>query len=796
MSLSCFHCGEIIPKGINLSVNIDSVDQPMCCIGCQAVAQTIVDNSLTDYYRFRTENAPKGETLVPEALSKTLLLDDENLQNEFTYKEGENKEAILTIEGISCAACAWLIEMQITKIIGVNSINVNATTQRATVKWHSEKLKLSDILLAIEKVGYKALPFKASNVEEASKRQSKTFIKRLGISGILMMQVMMIAVGLYFGAFSDMAEHNSHYLRYISLLLTIPIVTYGAFPFYSGSYKALRMKRLSMDVPVSIAITLAFTASAWATITQSGEVYFESVSMFTFLLLIGKFLEFRARNRAAELSANLLKLMPLTATRITGNSEEFVVAKTLQSGDKIIIKPGETIAADGIIISGHSQINEAMLTGEQLPVTKTATDKVFAGTINGDGNILVEVKSVGQEAFLSQLIRLSESTQAHKPKIAQLSDIIAQYFVALILLCSIITALYWQQHLPHEAFWITLSVLVATCPCALSLATPTALTCGTTRLSKSGIMVKSGHVIETISVANLFAFDKTGTLTSGDFTLSSITIINPNYAKEQVLAYAAALEAFSEHPIAKAFSTFRNHSYHAENVKVISGTGIKGAIDGLNVSIGKPSWLLNKADHHQYLNAQCLVSINGEPVAAIYLSDDIRADAEQLMFELKKRHISTYLLSGDNEQGCLTVQNKLHLDGVYSQLSAHDKMDKVKALQKEYTVVMTGDGINDTPVFGAAHVSIAMGCGTDIAKSGADVILLNNNLMSLNTLRKVSIKTKQIIKQNYAWAFGYNAIVLPLAMSGYITPYMAVIGMSLSSILVITNSLRLLKVDK
>lgn len=795
MSENCFHCDEVVPKGIDLTVTINNVVQPMCCIGCQAVAQTIVDNNLTEYYQFRTEPAQKGAELVPEQLKRHQLLDDDHLQDEFTYSGNDYKETILTIDGISCAACAWLIEMQISKLKGVVNINVNATSQRATVRWQEQTIQLSDILIAIEHIGYQALPFKASTAEQLNQTQSKNFIKRLGVSGILMMQVMMIAVGLYFGAFSGMSEHTEVYLRWTSFFLSIPIIFYGAYPFYIGAINALKSKRLSMDVPVSIAILLAFSASAWATVSQQGEVYFESISMFTFLLLIGKFLEFRARSRAAQMSANLLKMMPMTATKLEDNEEVFIAARKLNVADTVLIKPGEVVPADGVILSGKSQLNEAMLSGEQLPVNKTQGDTVFAGTINGDGNLTVEVKKSPQMSFLSQLIRLSESSQAYKPKIAQLSDKIAQYFVAIILCTAIGTALYWHQHLPAEAFWITLSVLVATCPCALSLATPTALTCGTTKLNKNGIMIKSGHVIETMPKVDCIAFDKTGTLTAGQFTLKKVSIFNNNYSEEQLLAIAAALEAYSEHPLAKAFSQYRDFSIGIEQAEVTAGSGVTGVLADKTWQIGKPSWLLTGADLTEHQQAQCVLIVDQQLVARFDLADTIRDDATQVIDDLKQHQIKPLMLSGDNSHGCQQVANAVGIDdnNVKASLTAEDKMTFVKAEQGQHTVAMIGDGINDTPVFSAAHIAIAMGSGTDVAKTGADVILLNNQLSSLTKLQQVAKKTQKIIWQNYLWAFGYNAIILPLAVAGMITPYMAVIGMSASSILVITNSLRLLK---
>jgi len=795
MSINCFHCGEPVPNGIDLHIEIENKSQPMCCIGCQAVADTIVENNLTDYYRFRSAHAKKGEILVPEQLQRNKILDDENLQNEFAYYHDGFKETILTIEGISCSACAWLIEMQVSKFKGINKINVNATTQRATVQWQENQIKLSEILSLIDKIGYHALPFKASTAEEANKKQAKSFIRRLGISGILMMQVMMIAFGLYFGAFADMAEHTLVYLRWASFFLTVPIVTYGAFPFYKSAFFALKARQLSMDVPVSIAISLAFLASTWATFTQQGEVYFESVSMFTFLLLIGKFLEFRARTRAADVSANLLKLMPMTATKVENGIESFIAATHLKTDDIILIKPGETIPADSEILTGRSQINEAMLSGEQLPLQKTELDDIFAGTINGDGNLTARVKHNNQESFLSQLIRLSENAQSHKPKLAKLSDKIAQYFVALILFVATLTAIYWSQHQPEEAFWITLSVLVVTCPCALSLATPTALTCATTRLNREGILIKSAHVLETMPVIDAVAFDKTGTLTTGEFTISEVKTygdFSSQDGQNNALAIAAALEAHSAHPLAKAFSPFRNFNHIATQVIVAPGAGISGKVDNLHYSIGKSSWLLNDSDGASH-SAQCVLMQEHNLVAEFYLHDGLRDSAKQLIEFLHHEKIITAMLSGDHLQGCNKLQAELKLNSVQANLSAQDKVNAIKHQQATHNVAMIGDGVNDSPVLGAAHLSIAMGSGTDIAKNGADVILLNNKLNGVQTLRQVSERTASIIKQNYLWAFGYNAVVLPLAVMGHIAPYMAVVGMSASSILVVSNSLRLLK---
>ncbi len=793
----CFHCGEPIPANFHATVLIDQIEQPMCCVGCQAIAQTIVDNQLTDYYKFRTEVAQKAIPLVPEQLQKQALLDQQALQQQFTYTEGDISETILSIDGISCAACAWLIEMQLMQLSGVVSIQVNATSQRATVKWQHKQCKLSDILATIQHIGYQATPFKADEQAQTQQQQNKTFIKRLGISGILMMQVMMIAVGMYFGAFSGMESHNQQYLRWVSMIVTVPIVAYGALPFYQGAYTALKARTLSMDVPIALAIILAFSASCIATITESGEVYFESVAMFTFLLLVGKYLEFRARTRAANLAANLLKMMPITAAKISDNDQiQYIAASELVANDYVIVKPGEVIPADGVIFQGSSQINEAMLSGEPKPVNKTIDDHVFAGTINGDGHLTIKVLHDNQQSFLFQLIRLSEQSQHHKPKIARISDRIAQIFVGAILLVSALTALYWWQVDPNHAFWITIAVLVATCPCALSLATPTALTCSTIQLNKLGVIVKTADAIETLTEVDTCAFDKTGTLTEGNFSISHIEWLSSPVAdildETTLLDYVAALEQHSEHPIAKAFQPYHRSQIKVSDINITAGIGIAGKVNEFSIRVGKPSWFSLPLTPAQQ-QANCLIEINQQPVALIYLTDAIRDDAELLIRQLHQSHIQTILLSGDNQSQCQQVAETLQLQHYESGLSAEQKLQHLKTLQQQHIVAMVGDGVNDSPVLAQAHVSIAMGAGTEIAKNGADIILLNNRLINIAHLFQCARKTKRIIKQNYVWAFLYNIVVLPLAVTGVLSPYMAVIGMSASSIIVVTNSLRLLK---
>ncbi|EVU18676.1 heavy metal translocating P-type ATPase family protein, partial [Vibrio parahaemolyticus V-223/04] len=549
MCKSCYHCGEDVPANTDFKVEILGEVREMCCPGCETVAQTIVDSGLVSYYQYRTAPAEKAD-LVPEQLQALIHYDNEDVQSEFVRNHDNVSEVTLSLEGVSCAACAWLIEKQVSSAKGLVSIRVNTTTNRALLAWDKTQVKLSELLSVIHNLGYKAAPFEADKQEASYHRMMKQYLYRLGIAGLATMQVMMLAVALYLEVFGDLEPEFKNYFRWVSLIFATPVLLYSALPFYLNAWRSIKGRTLGMDVPVSIALIFAYVASLVATVTEQGEVFFESISMFTFFLLVGRFLEMRARRKAAAASGNLLKLIPAIATTLDG---EQIPVKTLKIGDRIRVLPGEHIPADGKVISGRIHIDESMLTGESIHVVKKEGDAVYAGTLNGDESFELEVTNSKADSMISNIVRLQDEAQHSKPKIAEVADVVARYFVGVILIISAGTWFYWHQTKPDDAFWIMLSVLVATCPCALSLATPTALTCATSRMGNFGILLRKGHVFETLCKVNHLVVDKTGTLTKGDIEISRTSTFK-ELSETESLALASALEAHANHPIARSFA--------------------------------------------------------------------------------------------------------------------------------------------------------------------------------------------------------------------------------------------------
>ncbi|MCL1077262.1 heavy metal translocating P-type ATPase [Parashewanella spongiae] len=805
--VSCFHCSEPVLSGQTFTTDINGRTELMCCAGCQAVAQAIMDAGLNNYYKFRTEPGKKQSTLVPDELNSFSAYDLNEVQKEFVHNKNDIQSVSLSIDGITCSACAWLIENKVKQLAGVVKVLVNSTTQRAIVEWVNSEIKLSAILNVINKIGYVAAPFQIDKQEEKADKNSRQFLLRLGLAGFATMQVMMFALALYRGYFTDLDIEFRDYFRWVSMIFAAPVALYSAQPFYFSAIRSIFAGKINMDVAVSIAILGAFFASCIATINGSGEVYYESVSMFTFFLLLGRYFEQKAKQKASVNSSNLHKLVPLTANLLTDNKIIEVAAKQLEVNQIILVKPGEVIAADGLIIEGSTSINESMLTGEHLPVTKNIGAQVFAGTINVEQPIKVEINAIGNDQFVAEIIRLQEVASNNRPAISLLVDKLARYFSAGVLSISFITYIIWYYFISSEdAFWVTLSVLVATCPCALSLATPTAVTCATAMFTKLGIITRRSGVFETLPQIQQVIFDKTGTLTYGNLSIKSVDTSVSNQ-KTDILEIIASLEHGSIHPVAKTFSPYyRNDKYQVHSIKHHVGKGLLGKIGEHKYKVGSFSFVclplqnINSsglAFEHEAdeLNHQTIwLSKNDEIIARISFEDVIRVDAYATIDNILQQKIKIVIASGDNKGPVKMVAEQLGVRNIHHNLSPNDKLQLVNEFQANgKKVAMFGDGINDAPVLAGADLSVAIGSGTDIAKNSADLIFLGDKLSRFNDAITVAKKTTAIIKQNLFWALGYNIIVLPLAVSGNIAPYIAAIGMSLSSLIVVSNSLRLLK---
>ena len=789
-----------MPANAGYHVVIDGHDEPMCCRGCEAVAQAIVANGLEDFYRHRTEPLRKGSEQLPDILKQMELYDRKDLQESFVEVSEEHvREASLMLEGIVCSACVWLNEKHVNALPGVIEFLINYSTQRARLRWDDSKIHLSDVLKAISEIGYIAHPYNPDRQEAIHRKEKQKSLRRIFVAGIGMMQVMTYAVALYAGAYQDMDHNTRSFFWWISLLIATPVILYAAQPFFISAWRDIKSRHLGMDVPVALALGAAYLSSVWATINQHGEVYFDSVSMFTFFLLTGRFLEMNARQRAGEAAEELMRLIPAFAIRYNDNREETVPVTDLVVGDLVLIKPGETVPADGVVTSGSSSVDESLLTGESLPLRRTVNGSLVGGSVNMESPLIMRVEKIGDETVHASIVRLLDRAQTEKPAIAKAADRVAGWFVAGLLSIVIAVAWWWSQHAPDDAFWIVLATLVVSCPCALSLATPAAIAASTSTLTTSGILTTRGHALETLARANHIIFDKTGTLTEGRLEIERTKIFHDT-GEDQCLAFAAALEAWSEHPIARLFAKYKADTINAENVNAVSGKGIHGVINNRNYYIGSYQFVseASGASINTAIDEAGRTSIyladEKNILSAFVLTDTIREGAREAMDAIRNCGMEIHLLSGDESSSVNEVAHTLGITHFQSRMLPQDKLEYVKMLQsKGYIVAMVGDGVNDAPVLAGAQISIAMGGGTQLAQASADMILLSEQLRHLPESILMARRTLAIIRQNLAWAVIYNITAIPLAASGNIAPWMAALGMSASSLLVVLNALRLKK---
>jgi Cu2+-exporting ATPase len=791
-----------VPDGATYPIQFEGEARQACCRGCQAVAQTIIDSGQGAYYTHRTA-LPATPQQAEAELAQLGLYDLPEIQESFVRTETEHiREAALILENIVCAACIWLNERHIAGLPGVLSVEINYATRRARVRWDNSRIQLSAILKAVSDIGYIAHPFDPGRSDDIHKRERNTAIKRLAIAGLGMMQVMMYALPAYTA--TDMTNDIRLLMRWASLILTIPVVLYSAWPFFIGAWRDLKRRMLGMDVPVALGVGTAFVASVYSTFSGEGEVYYDSVTMFIFLLLTGRFLEMNARRRAGAAVEELVKLIPAVTTRLPdwpARNEEQVPVARLTVGDHVLVRPGETLPADGVVVEGDSAVSEAMLTGESLPVSKSAHAHVVGGSLNQASPLVVRVDRLGADTRLASIVRLLDRAQSEKPRIGKLADRAAAWFVGLLLVITFFVGLAWSFVDPSRTLWIVVSVLVVTCPCALGLATPAALTTATGRLTRLGLLTTRGHALETLARATDLVFDKTGTLTHGRLSVRRVVPLGGRSA-EDVSRIAATLEAGSEHPIARALRQDRPEGVSeaadapvsASGIRNTPGRGVEGTIDGQTYRLGSPRYAADGETPPKSDGAESWVALaqGSETVAWFALADTLRADAPAALVALQELGVRLHLLSGDAEPAVKAVAQQLGIAEWHAGALPEDKLAYVKALQQQGRIVaMVGDGINDAPVLAGAQVSIAMGEGADVAQAAADMVMLGSRLATLAEGVALARKTQQIIRQNLGWALGYNLVAIPAAALGYVTPWLAGIGMSVSSLLVVLNALRL-----
>ncbi|WP_201590249.1 heavy metal translocating P-type ATPase [Psychrobacter fozii] len=919
----CFHCGDPVPQP-PFYAEILGQSREMCCMGCQLAAQSIVEAGLEQYYLDRSEISRTAS--LPTQMTRLEAYDHDEIKQQFVYAQDGMSVAELSVNNLRCAACTWLIESRLDELDGISKCQVNLTNQRMRVIWNEDKLPISRILAVINEIGYEAKPYRQDTHEAMLARHTNQMLLRLGIAALGSMQAMMYAVALYFGEYSDMLILQRDFLRWVSLFVSTPVFFYAGLPFFTSAWSAVRARQVNMDVPVSIALIVTFFASLYATITGQGETYYDSVSMFIFFLLAGRYIEHNARLKAATMANDLVVVEPVLVQKVaedkeaakrilqqisqnmlnqTASSEEdgtadisrdnvnvdaisnqklssampnfmksiddnvheltariaqdwqqsrnhrfslskqeskpesttdvsvedksstqdkkMVTAHSLQVGDIIMVEAGSEIISDGILLSPTATVSQSLLTGEGDLIIKSQGDYIVGGAQNDSQPFEMLVTALPEDSQIGLIDRLMNRAMSEKPKLAQQADKLARWFVARILVLSVLVFIGWYIVDPSQAVWATVAVLVATCPCALSLATPIALTVSTNRLASYGFLTTRGHTLQTLAEITHVAFDKTGTLTYGKPNLLNIELTDAlnqknteglalSDQKDKVLAIAAALEVGSRHPIAHALLTaaYQLHLPATQALQHYPAGGVEAMIDGVLYRIGHVDFALDntsdasannditidlvaqRASSAVVLSCQNHDSDDWQALACFYFNDKVRDSAKSMLDTLKALGIESVMLTGDPSPQALVMAKDLGMESAYNGLSPTDKVNHIQKLQSEGAVVlMVGDGINDAPVLAAADVSTSIAGAADLAQVSSDSIILNGHIEAITAAKRIADKTERIIKQNFRWALVYNSIVLIPAALGYVPPWLAAIGMSLSSLFVVLNALRL-----
>ncbi|KAA0934879.1 heavy metal translocating P-type ATPase [Psychrobacter sp. ANT_H59] len=910
----CFHCGDPVPQP-PFHTDILGKSREMCCMGCQLASQSIVEAGLEQYYLDRSEINRTAS--LPVQMTRLEAYDHDEIKSQFVYAQDGMSVAELSVNNLRCAACTWLIESRLDELDGISKCQVNLTNQRMRVIWDETKLPISRILAVINEIGYEAKPYRQDTHEAMLARHNNQMLIRLGIAALGSMQAMMYAVAIYFGEYSDMLIFQRDFLRWVSLFVSTPVFFYAGVPFFTSAWSAIRARQVNMDVPVSIALIVTFFASLFATITGQGETYYDSVSMFIFFLLAGRYIEHNARLKAATMANDLVIVEPVLvqkiaedkdsaasvlqlleqnsvqknalkqeseesvnkvddgavngAVTVVGNEvnsqntvsatpnftqsmdanvyqltsriaqewqqtrqqrltvsntndeakeKQMVTAHSLQVGDIIMVEAGSEIISDGILLSSTATVSQSLLTGEGDLITKTQGDYIVGGAQNDSQPFEMLVTALPEDSQIGLIDRLMNRAMSEKPKLAQQADKLARWFVARILVLSVLVFIGWYIVDPSQAIWATVAVLVATCPCALSLATPIALTVSTNRLASYGFLTTRGHTLQTLAEITHVAFDKTGTLTYGKPNLLNIKLLTDTSVitkadeqRDNVLAIAAALEVGSRHPIAHALLTaaYQLHLPATQALQHYPAGGVEAMMDDVLYRIGHVDFSLDKmnnvanadkdlmidlvaerASSAVVLSCQKAESASWQALACFYFNDKVRDSAQSMLDSLKALGIEPVMLTGDPSPQALVMAENLGMQSAYNGLSPMDKVKHIQQLQAQGAVIlMVGDGINDAPVLAAADVSTSIAGAADLAQVSSDSIILNGQIEAIIAAKRIADKTKRIIKQNLRWALIYNGSVLIPAALGYVPPWLAAIGMSLSSLFVVLNALRL-----
>ncbi len=810
-SEACFHCGLPVPPGLDIEVSVNGRSKAVCCHGCEAAVQFIHSAGLDDFYRLR--QAPTGHRPGEGIAADPSAFADPTIAAQYLERDHSGRaHGSMALDGVGCAACAWVLEHGLAGLPGLHQVSVDLANGRLSASWDANDddeaaRGLTRLLAGINALGFDAVPAQPAEELALHEQQRRRSLTAIGIAGIGAMQVMMLAIADYAGLFSGMALDHRALLIWAQMVLTGVVVAFGAQAFFRTAWHTLRAGRMGIDVPVALAIGLGWGVSALVVlsggIARGEHVYFDSVAMFTFFLLLGRHLEQSVRHRFARADARLDALLPAAVTRIDSEGQrESVLPMQLRAGDHIEIPPGGIVAADGRVLAGHSDIDRAALTGESSPLSVAPGCDIAAGSRNGHARLRLEGLRPAANSALAAIPQLLARARAQRPQSLHVADRVAGFIVAAVLVIAAVTAGAWWFIDPARVLPVTLATLMVTCPCAFALATPVTLTAATLRLRRLGVLLVDPTALERAQSLVAAFFDKTGTLTEpGTLRCEAVTA----GTEAECVNMAVALEQDVPHPLAVAFRRLPvSHRYDLEHHRVAAGAGVEAIVDGKRWRLGRPNWA---------------ASVNPDPAAAgedgIWLTEAgalrarfhfdalpdhsalrgerLRSGARETVSRLRARGLDTAIISGDSHDRVQAVAEQLGITHWWAGVDPASKYTLLQEARKNGGALYVGDGLNDAPALGGAGVAIAMASACDFPRSAADVIVLDDRLEAVIDLLDGADRTRRIIRQNLLWAISYNLLAMPLAVTGMIAPWAAALGMSASSLLVLANAARLLR---
>ena len=816
----CFHCLEPILKFTKIRASIDGRSESVCCYGCKAAAEFISAKHFTEFYQRRAKSSLRdsvgAKTPDNRVIQNWSFLDQLPESKDYVATQNNgNRVLSINVQGVYCSSCSWLINKSLTELSGQITTRMDSDAKRLWLEVADPEIAISDLMITIEKIGYQTSPILLNalhaEAQDHAKLEHRQALKRIAVAGFGMMQVMTYAFAIYFGDYQGMDEVFRRFLSLTSLLVATAVVFYAGKPFFRNAWNDLQHRHLGMDVPIALAIGGAYFPSVYQTLVRDslhlkGDIYFDSAVMFVFFLSVGRFIEMRARQTLNTTPAALSRLLPpsIEIIRLSDGVANSIRIRPDQTsiGDRIILTMHQILPFDAVIVDGAAMLDESTISGESLPVERLRGERVVAGSLVLSGGLEVEATAAWSESSMVKIERLLQSAQLSSNEQPRVIKNVAQYFVTGVLIITVLVAISWWFIDPDKVFNVVLAMLVASCPCAFSLAAPIGVTAASHALRSVGLILVNFKVIDIIPSITTWCFDKTGTITRGQ-----PTIVEANTFSQQdvdaCLGLASSIEQQNGHILSSAFANI-DTEHSVEIVQRYAGNGVAAMISGKKYFLGKPSWVLQQIandnrdtkviidDLHQHRRHSVVaIATQNTYLAHFFIGDPLRPQAKSVLRKLRALGKSIHILSGDRLTAVQATTSNLAVDTIAGDLLPEQKLQSVQKLQSEGEVVaMLGDGVNDAPVIAQADVSVAMSNGSELSHAQADIIVFNGQLAGLKSLHSIAVKTKRIARQNMFWAVVYNFIAIPLAATGLLTPWLAALGMSASSLLVVLNALR------